>query len=244
MFKLFPIKSLFSKKRQVSVADIELLKSFDNRLINDHLNYDDFSFNKLINQRGKSFVNAIKGSGLNKYEVLIISGYADFIASNLNSQLRDINCKRDPAYMLYENLLNKSLDKLEPFSNSTVYVMYQSNGDMDKLNLWFENRINETIQFPNFLSSSKDKWDDYGFYLQIQSSNNSCGKFIAPLTDKEDLEQEVTFKSNSKFKIESVNVDENTIYLSEIEQEYKANYLLSGLYYCNINNKEESKYKI
>jgi len=231
----------FCSYKDLSVTDKEInqLISYNNTDINRHVGNCHLSIIKLKVQRGEIFKKAIKSNSLNDCETLLISGYADFIASYLNNELRKNYEKRNEAYMLYEYLLNKSLKKVISQNNSVVYVMYQCGDDEEKLYSWYENRIGESVQFPNFLSSSKMKWRGFGFYLEIKTSCKSSGKYIAPLTNKKTLEEEVTFMSNSKFKIDKVDRNKKTIFLSELSYTIQANYLLLDLYYLNIRNKEE-----
>jgi hypothetical protein len=229
------------KKKNESVTEEEIreLISFNNKNINAHLADWDTVIKRLQEQRGGVFSKAIKENSLNKFEALLISGYADFIASDLNRELKYISNKRSNEYMLYEQLLNKSLKKMKAESDATVYVMYQCGDDENKLYSWYENRIGESVQFPNFLSSSRRKWKNFGFYLQIKTAQNSSGKYIGSLTNKEKLEEEVTFMSNTIFEISGVDRDQHTIFLTELPRKYQGNYLLTVLYYLNILNKEE-----
>lgn len=224
----------------ITREEIEVLQTYNNDIINGHIEYPDRSLRRLLETRGEVFETAIRENRLNAFEVLLISGYADFIGPRVNHQLRARSIKRDNAFLLYEYLLNKGLDKVVSEDNSTVYVMFQSNGERDALLTWFENRVGESVQFPNFLSSSRDKWTSgYDMYLEIQTNRSSSGKYIAPLTNKLEQEQEVLFKSNSKFSIESINIDTQTIHLIELDYKVQANYLLYDLFHLNIRNKEE-----
>lgn len=236
------MKCLFKKKSgSVTEEEVKKIISFENEVINAHIANWDRKFENLIKQRGCNFLNAIKAHSLNKFEVLLISGYADLIASSLNRELKTTSNKRSSEYMIYEGLLNKSLKKVKAESNATVYVMYQSGGHESELYSWYENRIAESVQFPNFLSSSRRKWEGYDFYLQIETGNSSSGKYIGSLTSKETLEEEVTFMSNTTFEVMKVDREQKTVFLTELPRKYQGNYLLTGLYYRNIRNKEEAQ---
>lgn len=233
--------NLFKKKNEsVTEEEVRELISYENENINAHIAEWDTVFEREIKQRGEIFSQAIKENSLNKFETLLISGYADFIGPYLNSELRDILNKRSNEYMLYEQLLNKSLKKVKAESDATVYVMPQCGEEEDKLYSWYENRRGESVQFPNFLSSSRRKWEGFGFYFQIKTIQESSGKYIGSLTNKKKLEEEVTFMSNTTFKITDVDREQQTIFLDELPRMHQGNYLLAGLYYSNIRNKEEA----
>ncbi len=216
------------KNESVTDLEFEELLAFLKKTPN--ILHDNWELDKLNNE----LIYSSKYFKLNRYETIIIGRYADFVATKLNGELRNPVKRKDEGYMLYEFLLNKSLNKIPSESNSTVYVMYQSDGADEELYEWYENKIGDTVQFPNFLSSSKKKWPDFGFYLQIKTCTISSGKYIGYLTNKEELEREVLFLSNTKFRIEKIDKKQQTIFLSELSIKYQGNYLLTDLYYKNI----------
>ncbi|MFT5918034.1 MAG: hypothetical protein ACI81T_004551, partial [Bacteroidia bacterium] len=167
--------------------EFKQLLDFKIENINAHLdNVDDETLISLLKQeRGQIFTDAIQRNDLNDFETLLISGYADNIAIPLNEELRNSRQKRSEGYMHYEFLLNKALYKTEPKNDDTVYVMYEYD-DRQKLMNWYEKRIECSVQFPNFLSSSLEKWEkNYICFLKIKTLNEgSVGKYIAPLTNK------------------------------------------------------------
>jgi hypothetical protein len=233
---------IFNRKPSVSREELNELISLKKNLdINSHIGDIDTGYSRLISQRGERFSNAIENSRLNCFEVLLISGYADFMASRINRNLRSISSKRDDAFLLYEFLLNKALGKIAGESSRTVFVMYQCGEQEDELYDWYENRINLTVQFPNFLSSSRRRWDDFGFYLEISTREVSTGKYIGDLTNKEELEEEVTFLSNTVFRIDKVDRERNTIYLTECLAREKGNYILYDSYERNIQDVERMR---
>ncbi len=222
----------------VSEQEFKELLEFENEVINSHMISWELDLNEIFSDRSQNFEKIVNESTLNKFEVLIISGYADHIAKYLNNELRSHHNYRQDCFMLYEYLLNKALAKLKSVANSTVYVCYEANEDKENNIQWFVNRINETVQFPNFLSSSIKKWRNCGLYLKIETCEVSSGKYIAPLTGKERMEDEVLFMSNTVFKVTQVDIENNTISLTELQRRYQGNYILYDLYYLNIKNKE------
>ena len=216
--------------RNGAVSEIEFRELLALLEKTPNISLDNWDINKL----DKNIVINSKYSTLNLYEAFLIGRYADLMASQLNKELRNTIKSKDEGLILYEYLLNKSLRKLPSESDTTVYVMYRADGADDELYKWYQNRIGDTIQFPNFLSSSRKKWSDFGFYLQIKTCNKSSGKYIGPLTNKEELESEVLFSSNTKFRITSVDREKETIFLSELPRKHQGNYLLTDFYYRNI----------
>lgn len=221
------MKELVNFMGGVSGIEFDRLKSYQNDWINKYIcrNFNDY-YNDSKEHRGNIFLDTYHGSSLNEYEALLISSYAGPVASILNDQLRNKDEIRQE-YIAYEFLLNKSLFKIPSESNSTVFVMFR-----DNFFNWYQQRINETIQFPNFLSSSRKKWRSH-VYLEIKTNFNSAGKYIAPLTDKKELEEEVLFISNSVFRIRNVDKKTSTIYLFEEPFGTEGKYLLSDCYELN-----------
>ena len=108
--------------------------------------------------------------------------------------------------------------------------MFREDGGEEKFYSWFNNRVGAIICFPNFLSSSMRRWPNHNCYLEIATSTNSNGKYIGFLTNKEDLEQEVTFLPNSKFLITSVDQANYTVHLEEVPSDQECNYILGSSY--------------
>lgn len=212
----------------VDGLEFERLISYQNDWINKHIyrNFKDY-YNYSKEHQGDIFLDAYHGNSLNEYEAILISSYAGFIASTLNDQLRGNKDELRKEYAEYEYLLNKSLSKLPSENNSYIRVMFNFYGSKSRLFTWYEKRIGETIQFPNFLSSSKKRWESRA-YLEIRTNSNSAGKYIAPLTDKKELEEEVLFMSNSVFRIRNVDKKASVIHLFEEPYGTKGKYLLSN----------------
>jgi len=212
----------------VGSLEFERLKSYQNDLINKHICriFDDY-YNYSKEHRGNIFLDAYHGNSLNEYEAILISSYAGFVAGTLNDQLRRNKDQLSKEYAEYEYLLNKSLSKLPSENNSSVRVMFNFQGTKSKLFNWYEKRIGETIQFPNFLSSSRKRWESRA-YLEVKTNSNSAGKYIAPLTDKKESEEEVLFMSNSVFRIRNVDKKTSIIHLFEEPFGTKGKYLLSN----------------
>lgn len=241
-FKKIPYELfLITERKNVSRREIRKLVDFDIELINKHFRSVDEAISIFKQKRGKVFENCMEINQLNKYEVLLISGYADFIAKNLNNILRNPFSRRIEGFLYFEYLLNKSLSKMMSTKEDIAFVMFQNyegEAEFDMFN-WFENRINESVQFPNFLSSSRKRWKDHNIYLEIAMTKNGMGKYIGPLTNKLILEEEILFPSNSKFLIKGVDRKNRTIHLAEIGYQIQANYLLYDCFNRNIRNKED-----
>lgn len=189
--------------------------------------------NKLIDIRGSDYAAAISLNNLTTEEALIISDYADLFGSEINRKLiQETNIKED---LDNEKLLNQALDKLESYDMLTVHVDFGVDEDEeDEIYEWFEERVGNVIQFPNFLGSTKnkEKFKNRNFYLKIITCSNSSGKFITPLTGKK-LEEEVLFKSKSNFKIQKVNRGGSTVELLEVDRNNAPSNILTELYYLN-----------
>lgn len=196
----------------------------------------------LLYEKGDSYIKKIKKSKLNKYEAYLICSYADFNAKKINPQLRLLDKKEISANILHEKkLLNNALSGLKRYKSSIVYGMYKT-ADENMILDWFANRTNESIEFPNFLSTSKDKWDSADYiYFKIHTNSNSCGRNIAKLTKKEKDEKEVLFTSNSQFIISNVSKQEKEITLQEIDNRKDIDYILNDCYYLNYRKPNEPR---
>jgi hypothetical protein len=184
-------------------------------------------------QRGQAFTDYIEKHNLSIPSALLISSYADYVASPINSELRCHKEYKEEAVLEYERLLNRALKLLPPYSNDIVFVMFKNSGNPHTIIKWFETKIGKIVQFPNFLSSSQYKWPDYDIYLKINTSSNSNARYIAPLTNKLHSEKEVLFMSNSKFQIKSVDKNLNTINLIEVNTNHEPDILLSDCFDLN-----------
>ena len=72
--------------------------------------------------------------------------------------------------------------------------------------------------FPNFLSTSKREFDYGTFYLKITLSKQSNGKYVGAMFNTNSKEEEVLFKSKSKFKITGVKKREDKAYNVFLEE--------------------------
>ncbi len=116
--------------------------------------------------------------------------------------------------------INATLDGVPSFNNSVVFHCgCIGAATVDILAKWFIKRIGHPIQFPGFLSTTKDV--DYYFKNQqkvfkIITCDKSNGKDITNLDFNKPIEGEITFKSGTFFKITDVKSD--LITLEEIPE--------------------------
>lgn len=195
----------------------------------------DFECFVVSNERQRDFNDFVNVHSLNSYDVSLIRNYSGLAYDSINSMLRKFNAKRSDSALMYEYLLNTSLAKIKPY-NDTAYVDFHGAYN-EQIFDWFSRRINNSVQFPNFLSASNYKWKDKCLYLEIHTAVNSRGKYIAPISNVLS-EQEVLFMSNSKFQIQEVLEAQKTIVLQEINNEVSANYILYDCFTSNINDRE------
>lgn len=226
-------------QRRVELSDLELLNELELQHAYPNPKED---FELLSLERGEKFTNFISAQDLNPWEALSISMYADFLATSTNDVLCKIEKKpRDEGHLFYGYLLKKSLRKLPSFDYRTVFTMFSLSRsgarDKEEFYSWFEKRLNDGIQFPNFLGASRRKWPDHGLYLQIRTSSQSNARHIEPLTNKP-FEDEVTFLPNATFTIEGVSRSEQTIYLLEKSCTQKADYVLKECFVLNYRDKD------
>lgn len=147
-------------------------------------------------------------------EEFIIAHYVGSAYNWVNDDLRNgiefaTTCRKT-----YSSYLDISLQKIESFSG-VVYRMDDPSGGSDEILKWFEANKGKTIKVPNYISTSKDKWDHHTSVVwKIKTlPTNSFGKDISMINE---VEEEVLFMRNCKFKIEEVNFRIKEISLSEV----------------------------
>ena len=169
----------------------------------------------------------------NEFEA--IKDYLGKGADRLNRDLRSHNREFRLRSAEKEVKLNQELDLLPSHSHNILYGHdLATNIEFEVLSIWYKKRIGETIMFPNFLSTTFKRFKDHAYTTyQISSLSNSNGKDISNLS--ENYENEVLFKSKTKFKIISVDTD---IFLEEDIGEDIDNILYEGIFKEDIEIKE------
>ena len=126
--------------------------------------------------------------------------------------------------VIYE--INLALDAIPAYNNRIVHHCGSiGQASVKELAIWFKKRIGENVQFPSFLSTTKNS--DHYFknqdkVFEIQTSEDSNGKDVAALDFEKPEEGEVTFKSGAFFKIVAAESNLITIEeLTEIPEEYE-----------------------
>lgn len=125
---------------------------------------------------------------------------------------------------------NNSLNQATSYNNSVVHHCGDyANIPVNILSLWFKKRIGKFIQMPTFFSTTKDadvafKGQDKVF--EIHTSSNSNGRDVSTLGFPVALEQEITFKSGTFYKVvnagpELITLEEITFIPSEYEVLYR-----------------------
>lgn len=217
----------------ISDADYEELLNSGDNLIKAHLKDKNKTFLDFKKTRDPYLSDSMTEHCLNTNDVLVISGYADYLASYLNGHLRQKKASENKPYDLYILRLSEALSVMKSYSNKTVYVSYTCI-DEQKILQWFHARIGKVVEFPNFLGSSQELWTSNScIKIKILTSSDSCGKLIAPLTGKRDYEKEVLFMTNAKFRIEDFNIHDHVINFYEVDHETKSDHLLKEGYYLN-----------
>lgn len=118
--------------------------------------------------------------------------------------------------------INNSLDMAKSYSNSTVHRFIEvSQIPIQLFSIWFSNRIGKVIQFPSFLSSTKnpDSFKAQTEIFRIKTCHYSNGRDISTLGFPVAMEEEVLFKSNSCFKI--VDAKPELIFLEEVKGDFE-----------------------
>jgi len=155
-----------------------------------------------------------KMSVLTNDEEFIIAHYVGSAYNWMNDDLRNgiefaTICRRT-----YSTYLDIVLQKIESFSG-VVYRMDDPSEDSNAILKWFDANRGKTIKVPNYISTSKDKWDHHKSVVWKMKTLpvNSFGKDISMINE---VEEEVLFMRNSKFKIDEVDFLTKEISMSEV----------------------------
>lgn len=171
-----------------------------------------------VNNKSSEFQN-IKGlgkKGLDKIEEFSIYQYTSSFSRWININYRngqepDTNCKKE-----FSNLLDNALKKLDGFDDEIVYRMDSPYPEKKEIFKWFKSKKGSVIEVPNYLSTSKENYDNSPIVWKIKTlSANSKGKDISELTNNK-FEKEVLFERNSCFYIKEIDELSSIIYLEEI----------------------------
>lgn len=144
------------------------------------------------------------------------SSCSNWINGDIRNKKKLSICKE-----LYAQYLDKSLDKIP--SHNERHIFRMDTPDEYQIQKWKKTKVGEIIHIPYFLSSSKENWDVEStdrswivWKIKILASNSKA-RDISNLTNL-DEEQEILFKRNSYFKVETVNIGQKVIELIEVEQ--------------------------
>ncbi len=153
----------------------------------------------------------------------------------INPYLRNLDGS-DKELEIAKDEINSKLNSCNAFNNNVTYKMDRpySGLSFDLFALWFEERIEEIIEFPCFLSTTFNP--DRCFIgqhrlFEIHTNNNSNGKDVSKVVNGGADEAEVLFKANSKFKIEKIKYAEEMIVLIEVGSQTLTNHILINEYY-------------
>lgn len=144
----------------------------------------------------------------------LIDAYAGTTCFKLNSGLRQERwIDADEFCQLYKFHLNESLDEIQTYDKKTVWRW--SNIPEEAFE-FLKDYEGQKIMIPHFLSTSNYKNSGYGTFFEIETCENSNGRYIAKIVAKLP-EAEILFKSNTVFEINSS--DDDTIYMTEIKSD-------------------------
>ncbi|MEI7503370.1 MAG: ADP-ribosyltransferase [Paludibacter sp.] len=167
-----------------------------------------------------------------------LNEYLGRLSQTLNPYLRRKNKIIDDSFEDMKNKINYSLDDAISYSNLIVYRIDDPyEGLSFKLfSLWFIRRIDAVVEFPVFLSTTLDNEKNFpkqSILFKINTNSNSNGKLISSIATNYCPEGEVLFKSNTKFRIDAIDMKNELIILIELDSSCKSDYLLEDGFYLN-----------
>lgn len=181
-----------------------------------------------------------EGFKISLFAYILIIKYIGFFSLNINSWLRSTPKGDDDFTLFFEYLMNKALKELPPYNNQIVFRMDSPGIEFDVLKIWYSKRIGEVISFPNFLSTSKYRWNTSHIFFKIHTSQKSQARDVQYISDKP-KEKELIFLSRSKFRIIGVNDEKENqfIELQEVDRIHNDVINMDSCVY--INDKEIEK---
>lgn len=181
--------------------------------------YDKWKKNR-ANNKSTEFqnINGLSKKGLDKIEKFSIYQYTSTFSNWINHNYRngqelDTDCKKE-----FSNLLDNALKKLDSFDDDVVYRMDSPYPEKQEVFKWFKSKKESVIEVPNYLSTSKDNFDNSPIVWKIKTLlANSKGKDISELTNNR-FEKEVLFERNSCFYIKEIDESSSMIFLEEVNR--------------------------
>ena len=137
-----------------------------------------------------------------------------------NSQLRfRKKVQIDKDIKEYVNLLNNALNYLPNFSNQLVYRDIDNSSE--EILCYYKRHIGKVVLEKSFISThiESTRWSDIntGVHFIIKTAERTNARDLRKLSFNSE-EQEVLFKSGTRFKIVSVDENNNVIEMEEIEK--------------------------
>jgi hypothetical protein len=186
----------------------------------------------LINGQAANEYQSIAGSiGLNLEadDLFYILSYTGGTSRWINTAIKRAEksqCKEN-----YATGLDTALSKLPPYLNQRVYRMELNAGELtsnEQLNM-FEGKIGQIFSVPFYWSTSKENFHNSELTFVI-----ATGKAVSQSSDISQLtnnttEREVLFGRTSKFRIVKVDYNRREIWVDEVSNEIKENFILDGV---------------
>ncbi|MCJ8164105.1 ADP-ribosyltransferase domain-containing protein [Pontibacter sp. E15-1] len=145
-----------------------------------------------------------------------INQYAGQLAREVNTYLRGEGGSNERYGVAVETIKNE-LNTLPPHNSQIVLAQDLYTGiPFEAIAVWFNKRIGEFIQFPNFLSSSMRDFNNAATVYRIATSSSSAGRDISKIVRKPG-EAEVLFLPNTIFKITGVT-EKRFVELEEVSE--------------------------
>jgi hypothetical protein len=165
---------------------------------------------------------------LTEDEEFVIAHYIGSGYSWVNDDLRNGIPFTSKCREMFSFLLDKSLNKVKSFSGKT-FRMDDPDGDIETILNWFKSKKGKTILIPFYLSTSKDKWDHKPLIWEIQTLKaDSFAKDVSMINE---VENEILFKRNSKFRIKDVDINNKEVKLDEVNPDNSADINLIRQYF-------------
>jgi hypothetical protein len=163
----------------------------------------------------KDFLQWVDNGNTEELAKYMVRSYQQMCSGPLNNALRRQDRRITLAYSLRAQILDLVLDSLPAFTES---VVWRNDSPEEEIRLWASRNVGEVLLIPSFWSTyhNPEKWTATSPTFKILTSAHSNARRIAEFTNFQVSEGEVLFKTNTKFKVLSV---EECVTLAEVENE-------------------------
>jgi hypothetical protein len=174
----------------------------------------------------KDYLQWVASGNTEELARYIVRSYQQMCSGPLNNALRRQDRKLTVAHSLRAQILDSVLDSLPAFNEG---VVWRNDFPDEGIRLWASRNVGQVLLIPSFWSTycNPENWTATSPTFKIFTSAHSKARRISEFTSYQIPEGEVLFKTNTKFKVLSV---EECVTLAEVENEDATTIGLQGYF--------------